>query len=186
MYLKIENISEKKLIQNKKVLEFISQNGEALASHIFFNVHNIIAASSDYFWDILKNTKMDRLFQDESHAFLVLLTTFISIRTEIEMQAVYGEYGDDVYRKLGEYISSYYHSFLRNYTEDVEDKAAFLMHHAHETVINNEGSGIDRLLAVQFKTIAAADVDFSPDLFQPLMPAFSEGGPIVDIIEDNN
>lgn len=173
------------MIQNKKVLEFISQNGEALARHIFFNVHNIIAASSEYFWDILKNTKLDRLFQDESHAFLVLLTTFISIRTEIEMQAVYGKYGDDVYKKLGEYVSSYYHSFLKNYTEDVEEKSVFLMHHAHETVINNECAGVDRLLSLQFKTIAAADEDFSPDLFQPLMSAFSEGGTIVDIIEKN-
>jgi len=171
------------LTQKSKALEFVSQNGEELIRNIFFNTHNVIAASSDYFWDILKNTKQDKLFHDEDHGFLVLLTTFISIRTEIEMQAVYEKYGDDVYSRLGDHVSSYYESFLTNYTEDVEDFAVFLMHNAHETVMENDGAGFDVLLAVQFKKIAALDEDINSSLLHPLLPALSEGDSLVDIIE---
>jgi hypothetical protein len=173
------------LTQDKKALEFVSENGEELIRNIFFNVHNVVAASSDYFWNILKNTNQAKLFHDEDHAFLVLLTSFISIRTELEMQAVYEKYGDDVYRRLGEHVSSYYESFLLNYTEDVEDFAVFLMQNAHETAMDNEGENVDILLAVQFKKIAALDKDISPSLFHPLLPALSEGESLVDIIGDN-
>jgi hypothetical protein len=166
-------------------LEFVSQNGEELVRNIFFNTHNIIASSSDYFWTILKDTKQDKAFQNEDHAFLALLTTFLSVRTEVEMQAIYERYGEDVYMKLGEYISSYYKSFLMNYTENEEESAVFLMHSAHETFIDNIGEDYDILLALQFKKIAETDKDMTPDIFHPLMPALSEGGTLVDIIEDN-
>jgi hypothetical protein len=166
-------------------MEFVTQNGEELVRSIFFNVHNTIVSSSEYFWDTLKNTNQDRQFQDEDDALLVLLTTFISIRTELEMQAIYQKYGDDIYGKLGEFVSSYYKSFLINYTEDEEAFAVFLMWSAHETIMNNEGEDVGILLALQFKKIAAADTLMSPELFYPLAPALSEGGSLADIIEDN-
>jgi len=172
------------LNQNRTALEFVSQNGEELIRNIFFNVHNVIAASSDYFWNILKDTHQDQQFQDEDRAFLVLLTTFISIRIEMEMQAIYEEY-DDVYEKLGEYVLSYYKSFLMNFSENVEDFSVFLMHNAHETIINNEGKESDILLAVQFKKIAGTDIEISPSAFHPLMPALSEGVNLADVIENN-
>jgi hypothetical protein len=174
-----------KLNQNRNALGFVSQNGEELIRNIFFNVHNVIAASSDYFWDILKDIQHDQLFEDEDRAFLVLLTTFISIRIEMEMQAIYEEYGDDVYEKLGEYVLSYYESFLVNFAENVEEFAVFLMHHAHETIINNEGKASDILLALQFSRIAGTDIEISPSAFHPLMPALSEGVNLADVIENN-
>ncbi len=171
--------------QNRNTLDFISQNGEELVRNIFLNTHNVIAASSDYFWDMLKNTKQDQLFHDEDHAFLALLTTFISIRTEMEMQAIYERYGDEIYGKLGEYVTTYYKSFLTNYTESEEEFAVFLMHHAHETFLNREGEDLDVLLAMQFKKVAAIEINLSPSIFHPLMPALSEGGSAADIIEDH-
>jgi hypothetical protein len=176
---------EEKLNQNGKALEFVSQNGEELIRNIFFNVHNVIAASSDYFWDILKNTHQDQLFEDEDRAFLVLLTTFISIRVEMEMQTIYEEYGNDVYEKAGEYVLSYYQSFLVNFAENVEEFAVFLMNNAHETIISNEGKTSDILLALQFRKIAGTDMEISPSAFHPLMPALSEGVNLADVIENN-
>ena len=101
------------------------------------------------------------------------------------MQAIYNKYGDDVYGKLGEHVSSYYKSFLVNFSDDEEDLAMFLMHHAHETVSSHENEDYDVLLAVQLKKVAATEVDFSPSIFQPLLPILSEGGSMVDIIESN-
>ena len=83
-----------------------------------------------------------KLFQDENHAFLSLLGTVVSIRTEIEMQAIYEKYGDDVYSELGEIVSSYYSTFLRNYMDNEEEFAVFLMHNAHETMMNHEGENL--------------------------------------------
>ena len=176
---------EEKAIRNRNLLEFVSQNGEELIRNIFLNTHNVIAGSSDYFWNILKNTNQDQLFRDEAHAFLALLATFISIRTEMEMQEIYEKYGEDAYRELGECVSSYYLSFLRNFTEDEEKFSVFLMRKAHETITTHEGKGVDILLAMQFKKISAIDADISPSVFHPLMPALSEGGTIADIIEMN-
>jgi len=173
------------LNQNGNALEFVSQNGEELIRNIFFDVHNVIAASSDYFWNILKDTPQDQLSEDEDRAFLVLLTTFISIRIEMEMQAIYERYGDDVYEKLGEYVLSYYESFLVNFAENVEEFAVFLMHNAHETVMSNEGKASDILLALQFRKIAGTDIEISPSAFHPLMPALSEGVNLADVIENN-
>jgi len=102
----------------------------------------------------------------------------------MEMQAIYEEY-DDVYEKLGEYVLSYYKSFLMNFSENVEDFSVFLMHNAHETIINNEGKASDILLALQFKKIAGTDIEVSPSAFHPLMPALSEGVNLADVIENN-
>jgi hypothetical protein len=170
------------LVQNKKALEFVSKNGEELARHIFFTIHNDMDAATDYFWNIFRDT---HIFQDKEQALFCVLLTFISIRTEIEMQAIYSKYGDDVYGTLGEHISSYYKSFLVNFSDNEEDLALFLMHHAHETVLNNDGEDYDVLLAVQFKKVAATEEAFSPSIFQPFAPLLSEGGSVVDIIEDN-
>lgn len=171
--------------QNKKVLEFVSQKGEELSRNVFLNVHNIIVPSSDYFWDIVVKSGQAKLFNDENQAFVALLGAFISIRTEIEMQAIYEKYGDDVYGKLGEFISSYYSTFLRNYTDNEEEFAVFLMHNAHETMLNNEGEKLDIVLAVQFSKIAGLDESLNPSLFQPLMPALLEGETLVELIENN-
>ena len=168
--------------QNEKVLEFISQNGDELVRPIFFTIHNDILSNSDYIWNIFKDTQ---LFQDKDQAILVLLFTFISIRTEIEMQRVFGEYGEAVYRKLGETVSSYYNSFLANFVDDAEDTALLLMHNAHETLLDHEGEARDILLAVQFKKIAATTEAFSPSIFQPFVALLSEGGSIVEVIERN-
>jgi len=170
------------LVQNKKALEFVSENGQELARHVFFTVHNDLNSTTDYFWNIFKDT---HIFQEKDHALFALLLTFLSIRTEIEMQAIYNKYGDDVYGKLGEHVSSYYKSFLLNYSDDEEDLALFLMHHAHETILNNDGEDYDVLLAVQLKKVAATEVEFSPSIFQPFVPILSEGGSMVDIIESN-
>ena len=171
--------------QNKKVLEFVSQNGEELSRNVFLNIHNIIVPSSDYFWDIIVKTDQAKLFNDENQAFVALLGTFISIRTEIEMQAIYEKYGDDVYSKLGEFISSYFSTFLRNYIDNEEEFAVFLMHNAHETMMNNEGENLEIILASQFGKIAGLGQDLSPSLFQPLMPALLEGETLVELIENN-
>jgi len=164
-------------------MKFVSQNGEELVRNIFFHTHNVITGSSEFYWNMLKNTGLARLFRDEEHAYVSLLTTFISIRTELEMLAVYERYGDDVYRKLGEYVSSYYRAFLVNFTETEEDLALFLMQNAHETIKDNEGDEVDIFLALQLKKIIATDQDINPSIFQPLMPAISEGGHLVDIID---
>ncbi len=171
--------------QNQKVLEFISQNGEELVRNIFFNVHNIIVISSDYFWEFLKESKQDKLLQNEESTLFALLTTFISIRTELEMQAIYEKFGDEVYNKLGEYASSYYVTFLANFIKDEKEAGTFLMHSAHETLMDFQGEDYDVLLAMQFKKIAETEQDLSPSVFHPLMPALSEGGSLVDIIENN-
>lgn len=168
------------MVQNKKALEFVSENGQELVRHMFFTVHNDMNSTTDYFWNIFKDT---HIFQDKEHALLSLLLTFISIRTEIEMQAIYSKYGDNVYSRLGEHVSSYYKSFLINFSDNEEDLSLFLMHHAHETVLNNDGEDYDVLLAVQFKKVAATEVEFSPSIFQPFAPILSAGGSLVDIIE---
>jgi len=173
------------LDQNKKILDFVSQNGEELSRSVFLNVHNIIVPSADYFWDIVMKTGQSKLFQDENHAFLSLLTTFISIRTEIEMQAIYEKYGDAVYSELGAFISSYYSTFLKNYIDNEEEFAVFLMHNAHETMMNHEDENLDIVLSSQFSKIAGLDEDLSPSLFQPLMPALLEGETLVELIENN-
>ena len=90
-----------------------------------------------------------------------------------------------VNEKLGEYVLSYYESFLVNFAENVEEFAVFLMHNAHETIINNEGKASDILLALQFRKIAGTDIEMSPSAFHPLMPALSEGVNLADFIEDN-
>ncbi len=171
--------------QNKKVLEFVSQNGEELSRSVFLNVHNIMIPSSDYFWDIILKSGQGKLFNDENQAFVALLGAFISIRTEIEMQAVYEKFGDDVYSTLGEFVSSYYGTFLRNYVDNEEEFAVFLMHNAHETMLNHEGENLDIILAAQFSKIAGLDENFNPTLFQPLMPALLEGETLVELIEVN-
>jgi len=155
------------LVQNKKVLEFVSENGQELARHMFFTVHNEMDSTTDYFWNIFKNS---HIFQQKDHALFAALLTFLSIRIEIEMQAIYSKYGDDVYSELGEHVSSYYQSFLVNFAEDEEDLAMFLMH---------------QLLAVQFKKVAATEVEISSSIFQPFVPILSEGGSVVDIIESD-
>lgn len=170
------------MVQNKKALEFVSENGQELARHIFFTIYNDMDAATDYFWNILKDT---HIFQDKEHALFCVLLTFISIRTEIETQAIYRKYGDDVYTKLGEHVSSYYKTFLINFSDDEENLALFLMHHAHETVLNHDGEDYDVLLAVQFKKVAATEKEFSTSIFQPFAPLLSEGGSVADIIEDN-
>ena len=170
------------MVQNKKVLEFVSENGQELARHMFFTIHNDMDSTTDYFWNIFKNS---HIFQQKDHALFAALLTFLSIRIEIEMQAIYSKYEDDVYSELGEHVSSYYQSFLVNFAEDEEDLAMFLMHHAHETVLNNDGEDYDVLLAVQFKKVAATEVEISPSIFQPFIPILSEGGSVVDIIESN-
>ena len=171
--------------QYRTALEFVSKNGEELIRTIFFNVHNEIAAASDSFWNFLRQTHQDQQFQDQDRAFLVLLATFISIRIEMEMQAIYTEYGDDVCEKLGEYVSSYYESFLVNFVENIEEFSAFLIHNAHETIVNNVGKEVDVLLALQFKNVSGTGVDISPSSFHPLMPALSAGVNLVDVIENN-
>ncbi len=171
--------------QNKKVLEFVSQNGEELSRSVFLNVHNIMVPSSDYFWDIIKKSGQAELFKDENQAFLALLGAFISIRTEIEMQAIYEKYGDDVYSMLGEFVSSYYDTFLRNYVDNEEEFAVFLMHNAHETMLNNDGENLDIVIAEQFSKIAGLDENLNPSLFQPLMPVLLEGETLVELIEGN-
>jgi hypothetical protein len=170
------------LVQNKKALEFVSENGQELARHMFFTIHNDMESTTEYFWNIFRNT---HLFKDKDHALLTVLLTFISIWVEIETQAVYRKYGDDVYTKLGEHVSSYYKTFLVNFSDDEEELALFLMHHAHETVLDNDGEDNDVLLAVQFKKIAATEEEFSPSIFQPFAPILLEGESIVDIIESN-
>jgi hypothetical protein len=170
------------LVQNKKALEFVSENGQELARHMFLTIHNDMESTTDYFWNIFRNT---HLFKDKDHALLTVLLTFISIRVEIETQAVYRKYGDDVYTKLGEHVSSYYKSFLINFSDNEEDLSLFLMHHAHETVLNHDGEDNNVLLAVQFKKVAATEEEFSPSIFQPFAPMLLEDGSIVDIIESN-
>ncbi len=171
--------------QNKKILKFVSENGEELSRSVFLNVHNVVVPSSDYFWDIIVKSNQASLFQDENHAFLTLLGTIVSIRVEMEMQAIYEKYGDDVYSELGAFISSYYSSFLRNYVENEEEFAGFLMHNAHETMMNNKGENLDIILASQFSKIARLDEDLHPSLFQPLTPALLEGETLVELIEGN-
>lgn len=170
------------MVQNEKVLEFVSENGHELVRHMFFTVHNDLNVVEDHFWNILKDT---HLFQDKDHALFAVLLTFISIRAEIEMQAIYTTYGDEVYRKLGEYVSSYYNSFLINFADAEEELALFLMHHAHETLLNNEDEDHDVLLAIQFKKIAATEEEFSPEIFSPFVEVLSEGGTMVDAIESH-
>ena len=167
---------------NKNALEFVSQNGDELIRPIFFSIHNDILNAADYFWSVLKDS---RLFQDKDQAILALLLTFISIRTEIEMQSIYHKYGDAVYREMGQAVKSYYNTFLANFVEDEKDTALFLMHNAHETLLNHEKKGYDTLLALQFQKVAATTEAFSPSLFEPLVPLLSEGGTMAEVIERN-
>jgi hypothetical protein len=171
------------LIQNMKALKFVSQNGEELVRGIFFRAHNVAADYYEIFWSILESTKQHKLFRDQEHAFVSLLTTIVSIHAELEMQAIYEKYGDDVYLKLGEYVSAYYISFLTNFSEEEETLAFFLMHNAHEVLLNNEDKEVDILLALQLKKVSGIDVDFNPSIFHPIIPALSEGDRVADIIE---
>jgi hypothetical protein len=171
------------LIQNRKALEFVSEHGDELVRSIFFKAHNLVADYYEVFWSILENTKQHKLFRDQDHAFVSLMTTIVSVHIELEVQAIYEKYGDDVYLKLGEYVSAYYISFLKNFTEDEENIAFFLMHNAHEVLLNNEAKDVDVLLALQLKKVSGIDFDFSPSIFHPIMPALSEGDSVADIIE---
>ncbi|SPD75048.1 hypothetical protein PITCH_A420008 [uncultured Desulfobacterium sp.] len=172
-------------MKNNNAMEFVAKNGDELARNIFFYAHNLVADYYDVFWNILESTKQHKLFRDQQHAFVSLLTTLVSIHTELEMQAIYEKYGDDVYAKLGEHVTSYYMTFLKNFTEDEENMALFLMHNAHEVLLNNENEGVDSLLALQLKRVSGVDEDFSPNIFHPLTLILSEREKLADIIESH-